>query len=221
MGTMIEHVAIIMDGVRRWARERAVSPAEGWEAGLRAAGEVVRAAAEAGVGNLTLFAPEEEAAAPALVSALGSWRDAGLRLRYVGRGSLPEADLAALEQAERTTADAAGMALNLALDYDGRIELTDAAASVAADIEEGRLAPEQADEQHLARRLYRPEIPDIDLLIRSGGESHLAGFMLWQTAYAEIVFSDALWPDFTPADFRAALDEFGRRVRKFGAVDTI
>ncbi len=215
---MDEHVAIIMDGNARWAAQRDIDEAGGWDAGVRAARAIVEAAAASGVGNLTLYAAEAGARMP-LLTALSDWTEAGLRLRYIGRGDLPAAELARLEEAGR--AQAAGMWLNLALDYDGRIEITDAAAGVAREIEAGRLAPADAGEEEISRHLYRPDVPDIDLLIRTGGEDHLAGFMLWQTAYAEIVFAETLWPDFTPDDLAEALAEFGRRIRKFGAIDTI
>ncbi len=218
---MIEHVAIIMDGDRRWAARHGRSEQEGRQAGTRAARAIVETAAAAGVKHLTLFAPEEEEAGLDLLSALPAWLQVGLRLCYVGRGSLPAENIAALKAAERDTADRLGMSLNLVLDYDGRIEIADAAARVAEEIEQGHLAPEDAGEEQLVRHFYRPGIPDIDLLVRTGGETRLAGFMLWQTAYAEIVFTDKLWPDFTPADLAEAMDEFGRRVRKFGAIDTI
>ncbi len=218
---MIEHVALIMDGDRRWAAQHGLTEAEGWEAGLRAAQAAVQAAAAAHVNSLTLFAPEEDGAGRNLLSSLARWEEEGLRVRYVGRCSLPADILAALEQVEEATAASQGMSLNLALDYEGRIEIADAAARVAEEIEQGRLAPGDAGEQQLVRHLYRSDIPDIDLLVRTGGEAHLAGFMLWQMAYAEIVFLDTLWPDFTPDHLAEAMAEFGRRIRKFGAVDTI
>ncbi len=207
-----------MDGDSRWAVRRGADEAEGWEAGVRAARAIVEASAASGIGNLTLYATEEGARIP-LLSALDGWVEAGLRIRYIGRRGLPATDLARLDEAER--AKAGGMWLNLALDYEGRIEITDAAAGVARAIEEGSLAPEDANEEQLSHHLYRPDVPDVDLLIRTGGEDHLAGFMLWQTAYAELVFTETLWPDFSPEDLAVALAEFGRRTRKFGAIDTI
>lgn len=221
MGVMIEHVAIIMDGSSRWAAQRGLTEAGGLEAGLRAAEAAVQAAAAAEVKDLTLFSPEEDGAGRNLISGLASWEEADLRVRYVGRRSLPADSLAALDEVERATAANPGMRLNLVLDYDGRLEIADAAARVAEDIEQRRLAPDDAGEEQLVRHLYRPDVPDIDLLIRTGGEAHLAGFMLWQIAYAEIVFLDTLWPDFTPEHLAEAMAEFGRRVRKFGAINTI
>ncbi len=217
---MIEHVAIIMDGSRHWAEKSCLPPAAAREAAAGAARAVVRAAAATGVGNLSLF-PAEEDGASFLLPVLAEWLAANLRIRYVGRGTLSPEQLAELGRAEQAAAGNQGMCLNLVLDYDGRVEITDAAARVAEEIEAGSLTPEDADEEQIARHLYRPELPDVDLLIRTGGETHLAGFMLWQIAYAELVFFDTKWPEFTPDDLAAAIAEFGRRTRKFGAINTI
>ncbi len=220
-------VAIIMDGNRRWAEGRGLSVADGHREGTRALRRTVEAAIDRGVGSLAVYGfstenwtrPADEVAT--LMEILGETIDRelpdlaeqGVRTRFLGRRDRVPGDLPArMEELERATAERDVLQLWIAFDYGGRAEIVEATRRL---IEDG-VAPADVDEQALAARLYAPDLPDPDLVIRASGEKRLSNFMLWQSAYAELVFTDTLWPDFGAADLTAALDEFAQRQRRFG-----
>jgi undecaprenyl diphosphate synthase len=221
------HVAVIMDGNRRWARQRGLIEAEGHAAGVEAIRPLLRRATERGVSVLSLYAfsrenwSRSEDEVQTLFGLLESAiRDEtpelvrqGVRVRILGRmDELPAATRASIEEALAATAGGARMTLNVAFNYSGRSEIVDAARRCIADgLEAGQL-----DEAAIEARLYTSDLPDPDLLIRTGGDLRISNFLIWQAAYAELYFSDRLWPDFDPDAFDEALAEYARRSRRFG-----
>jgi undecaprenyl diphosphate synthase len=220
-------VAIIMDGSGRWASEHGVSVADGHRAGSRALRPVVETAIDLGIESLAVYAfstenwsrPLEEV--EALMEIFGETIEReledlaaqGVRCRFVGRRDrAPDWLRARMEQLETATADKARLQLWIAFDYGGRAELVDAARRLV----ESGLEPDSVDEAALAGSLYEPEMPDPDLVIRTSGERRISNFLLWQSAYAEYVFTDTLWPDFGPEDLRTAIEEYTSRRRRFG-----
>lgn len=228
------HVAIIMDGNGRWARERGLPHAVGHRAGAEAVRRVMNACKTAGVRVLTLYSfstenwkrPEEEVRAlMGLLLELVSAETEGLverdiRLRVIGRREgLPGDVRAALESAVERTGGCSGATLCLALNYGSRSEIVDAARSLAEDVKSGTLSPEAIDEAAIGDRLYTSGLPDPDLLIRTAGEMRVSNFLLWQISYAELHVTDVRWPDFGEAEFFDALREYQSRDRRFG--DTV
>ena len=226
------HVAIIMDGNGRWAAARGLPRLAGHRAGAQAVRRTVEAAIREGVGWLTLYAfSSENWRRPAdevtglkgllrhyLRQELAELHQEGVRMRVIGDPARFESEITAeLEAAERLTAGNTRLNLNVALSYGGRDEIVQAARAAARAVRDGGLDPEAIDERALAGWLTTAGMPDPDLVIRTSGEHRLSNFLLWQSAYAELVFLDVLWPDFHAAEFRAALDEYGRRERRFGA----
>jgi undecaprenyl diphosphate synthase len=225
------HVAVIMDGNGRWAERRGLDRNQGHRAGIESVREIVRAAHELGVGVLTLYAfstenwsrPKDEV--DALMGLLEHYLDAeideldrnGIRLRAMGRlERLPDAARAKLEQAVARTADNTEMLVLFALSYGGRTEIADAARKLARDVEQGKLDPDSIDEKTFAERLYEPELPDPDLLIRTGGDARVSNFLLWQIAYTELHVTDVMWPDFRKPDLVEAIWQFQQRERRYG-----
>jgi len=221
------HVAIIMDGNRRWARERGLPELEGHAAGVEAIRNVLRHAVRRGVPYLTLYAFSRENWARSdeevsglfglLESAIGretdELREQGVRVRVLGRlAELPADTRSSIEEALAETADGARLTLNIAFNYAGRTELVDAFRRLASS----GTAPDDIDEAAISGALYTAGQPDPDLVIRTGGEQRLSNFLIWQSAYAELYTCDVLWPDFGPETFDAALLEFARRTRRFG-----
>jgi undecaprenyl diphosphate synthase len=221
------HVAIIMDGNRRWARQRNLSELDGHAAGVEAIRELLRHAVRRGVPVMTLYAfsrenwarSDEEVTGlfglleAAIRSETEELRAQGVRIRLLGRlDELPDATRASIGEALGATADGDRMQLNIAFNYAGRTELVDAFRRLAAS----GISPEQIDESAISASLYTAGLPDPDLVIRTGGEQRLSNFLIWQSAYAEFYSCDALWPDFGPDAFDAALLEFARRHRRFG-----
>ena len=217
-------VAIIMDGNGRWAAGRGVTVAEGHRAGSRALRPVVETAIDAGVESLVVYAFSTENWArssdevSALMDIFGETIDRelldlaeqGVRTQFVGRRDrAPEWLQAKMRELEEATAGETKLSLWIAFDYGGRAELVEAARRIA---ESG----EEVDEETFARHLYAPEMPDPDLVIRTSGELRVSNFLLWQSAYAEFVFTDTLWPDFGPDEFRAAIEDYASRRRRFG-----
>jgi len=221
------HVAVIMDGNGRWAERRGLARSEGHRAGVEAVREITRAARERGIGWLTLYAfssenwqrPKDE------VDVLMSLPEAyfstelaeaqrhDVRIRTIGRRDrLPPSARTSVEEAVEATRGNSGMQLVFALSYGGRQEIVDAARRL---IQAGA-DPDALDEKALAAQLDDPELPEVDLLIRTGGEQRISNFLLWQTAYAEIVFTDRLWPEFGPAELDEALADYRQRERRFG-----
>ena len=221
-------VAIIMDGNGRWASARGLPVAEGHREGARALRRTVEAAIDLGIGSLAVYAfstenwsrPADEVAAimklldETIDRELPDLAKQGVRTRFFGRRDrVPEALQAKMAGLEAETAANEGLQLWIAFDYGGRAELVEAARRL---LEDG-ISPERVDEEAFAARLFAPGLPDPDLVIRTSGEQRLSNFLLWQSAYAELVFTDTLWPDFGEEPLRAALDEYGSRGRRFGA----
>jgi undecaprenyl diphosphate synthase len=220
-------VAVIMDGNGRWAAARGLDVAEGHRAGSRALRPVVETAIDLGVRSLAVYAfstenwtrSAEEVAA--LMDIFGETIDRelvdlaaqGVRTRFIGRRDrAPEWLQARMADLEEATADKSTLSLWIAFDYGGRAELVEAARRLV----ENGVEADDVDEGLFARYLYAPDMPDPDLLIRTSGELRVSNFLLWQSAYAELVFTDALWPDFGPDEFRRALEDYAGRRRRFG-----
>lgn len=227
------HVAIIMDGNGRWAKARHLPRAAGHRKGMEAVRAVVKAAGEAGVEYLTLFGfssenwkrPEDEVKDLMGLLRLYLRKDAldlhrqGVRLRVIGdRARLAPDIQEQLAEVEAMTAANAALTLVIAISYGGRDELVRAARALAREAAAGTLDPESIDETALSARLFTGGIPDPDLLVRTSGEQRISNFLLWQSAYTEFVFVDTLWPDFDRDAFAAALEAYGRRERRYGAV---
>ncbi|RIL07065.1 MAG: isoprenyl transferase [Proteobacteria bacterium] len=225
------HVAIIMDGNGRWAERRGLDRIHGHRAGIESVRAAVRAAHELGVGVLTLYAFSTEnwsrpkGEVDALMGLLEHYLEAeidelhrnGIRLRAMGRlERLPEAARAKLDDAIARTRDNAEMTVVFALSYGGRTEIVDAARRLARDVEQGKLDAESIDEKTFASYLYEPEIPDPDLLIRTGGDARVSNFLLWQIAYSELHVTDVMWPDFRKSHLVDAIGEFQQRERRYG-----
>ncbi len=226
------HVAIIMDGNGRWATARGLPRLAGHRAGVEAVRRTIRSAVEHGVGWLTLYAfSSENWRRPAgevldltgllrhfLRSEIRELHEQGVRIRVIGDRTRFDADIQAdLAGAERLTAANARLTVVVALSYGARAEIVAAARAVAAEVAAGRMDAAEITEESFAARLSTPDIPDPDLIIRTSGEQRLSNFLLWQAAYAELVFLDVLWPDFGAAHFAEALAEYARRERRFGA----
>lgn len=232
-GAVPQHVAIIMDGNGRWARDRFLPRTLGHRSGMEAVREVVEGAVEAGVGVLSLFAFSREnwerpaTEVEALMSLLEEYvaRESdelvakGVQVRVLGDLSRlrPAAALAARSVVERTAGNDR-LVLNLFISYGARDEIVQAARALARDAAAGRLDPEAIDEAAVASRLYTAGCPDPDLLIRTSGERRISNFLLWQLAYAELYISPVLWPDFTRQALFEALRDYQRRERRFGRV---
>ena len=227
------HIAIIMDGNGRWAKERGLPRREGHRAGAESVREMVETCRELGVEFLTVYAfssenwrrPRNEIRA--LMRLLNRFLEEkaeelmrqNVRLAAIGNlDRLPPDTRQRLDDAIERTAPNTAMTLVLALSYGSREEITEAARSLVADAAEGRLRPEEVTEELLASRLYTAGIPDPDLLIRTSGEMRISNFLLWQISYAEIIIVPKFWPDFRRNDLLEAVQEYSRRHRRFGAV---
>lgn len=226
------HVAVIMDGNRRWAQARGLPVALGHRAGADAARRTIEAAMRAGVSWLTLFAfSSENWARPAdevqelttllrhyLRVEVGHLAKEGVRLRVIGeRERFGQETRAAILQAEERTLGGVRLNLTVALSYGARAEILSAARAVAEACVRGELSPDAIDEASFGARLFTAGMPDPDLIIRTSGEQRISNFLLWQAAYAELIFQPVLWPDFGPDHFEAALADFAARERRFGA----
>ena len=226
------HIAIIMDGNGRWAAARGLPRVAGHRAGAQAVRRTIESAAEAGVGWLTLYAFSSEnwrRPVDEVLELTGLLRHylrqevaeltrQGVRVRVLGQRARFDDDVQSeLARAEQVTRDNRRLNLNIALSYGARDEIAAAARAVAADAAAGRLDPAALTVEVFERYLSTAGMPDPDLVIRTSGEHRLSNFLLWQSAYAELVFLDVLWPDFGPVAFDAALAEFARRERRFGA----
>jgi undecaprenyl diphosphate synthase len=227
--TVPTHVAIIMDGNGRWAAQRGWPRIKGHKAGVQAVERILEAASDAGVRHLSLYAfstenwkrpPLEVGALMALLRMylrmfVHQLTRKGIRFHHLGAlaGMPPgvRADMKALEDA---TAGNTGMTFHLAVNYGSRLELAQAARRC---VEDG-LRPDEIDEAALGARLWTADMPDVDLLIRTSGEHRISNFLLWQSAYAELYMTDLLWPDFSPADLRVALEAYAQRERRFGGI---
>jgi undecaprenyl diphosphate synthase len=225
------HVAIIMDGNRRWARAHRRPPIEGHRRGARTLRAITRAAYDAGIEVLTVYAFSEEnwhrdQAEVGLLLELCSYfakkeleplRRENVRVRVLGNiAGLPAAPRTALEELIAGTRENSGLILNLAINYSARAEMTEAIRALALDVAGGNLDPARIDEPLISSYLYTRGLPDPDLLIRTGGELRLSNFLLYQVAYTELWSTGTYWPEFTAAEFAGALAEYAKRQRRFG-----
>ena len=230
-GTVPRHVAIIMDGNGRWAAKRGLPRVAGHRAGAEAVRTTVRAAAEAGVEVLTLYAfssenwrrsDEEVSDLTALMRfyldrEIATLERDGVRLEFIGEPAAFGSDLATrMRQATERTRHNGKITLVIALNYGSRAEIAGAARRLAEKVADGELAAESIDEVAIDRQLQTSAWPDLDLLIRTSGEVRLSNFLLWQAAYAELIFLDTLWPDFNEASLEEALGQYAVRQRRYG-----
>lgn len=228
------HVAVVMDGNGRWAKQRGLARTEGHKAGESSLFDVIEGALEMGISHLSAYAfsTENWKRSPDEVRfLLGFNRETirnrrdelharGVRVRWSGRsGMLWKSVLSELRDAEEMTRDNTGMTLQFCVNYGGRAEIVDAAREVAHRAAAGELAPEKITEDTLSQHLYAPEIPPVDLFVRSSGEQRLSNFLLWQSAYAEFVFLDTLWPDFDRRDLWRACEIYAGRDRRYGGAE--
>jgi len=229
------HVAVVMDGNGRWAHQRGLPRTRGHEAGEAALFDVVEGAIEVGVRWISAYAfsTENWKRSPEEVRFLmGFNRDVirrrrdemhamGVRVRWAGRRPrLWRSVIAELEEAERLTRGNQVLTLTMCVNYGGRAEIADAAAAIAREAVAGRLNPAKVDVRTVARYLDEPAMPDVDLFIRSSGEQRISNFLLWQSAYAELVFLDTLWPDVDRRHLWAAIEDYARRDRRYGGTVT-
>ena len=227
------HVAIIMDGNGRWAKERGLPRVEGHRHGVESVRAVVRAAGEVGIKYLTLYAfsvenwnrPKDEVdtlmkyLARFLKGEIGELNRNNVRLEAIGQiYRLPEYVQEQLARTREALSKNNGLTLILALSYGGRQEVVDAVRSIASKVKQGRLEPAEINEQVVNQHLYTHQYPDPDLLIRTSGELRVSNFMLWQISYTEFVLTPTLWPDFRKTELFSALEEYTRRHRRFGAL---
>ncbi len=225
------HVAIIMDGNGRWAKQHKIKIALGHRTGVEALRAIIRESSDIGIEALSLYAfstenwkrdPAEVEALMGLLlefftSEIDELHEKNVRIRILGdKDGMPPKQRAALISAEERTRDNAGLKLNIAINYGGRAELVRAARSLARKAAAGEISPEDITEDTLAGELYTAGLPDVDLLIRTSGEMRLSNFLLYQCAYAEFLFPTVLWPDFTLNDYHEALAAFARRDRRYG-----
>ena len=231
MDIIPQHVAIIMDGHGRWARQRGLDRTQGHIEGVKRVDEIVEAASNAGLKALTLYTfstenwsrPDTEVSMlmqtliTALSQKLMKLCANKVRMRVSGsRSGAPQAVLDAFDRTVQATRDNPGMVLNVAFNYGGRQEIMDAVRSIARDCADGRVTPAAIDEALFASRLYTAGLPDPDLLIRTSGEKRISNFLLWQLSYAEFYFTDKFWPEFTVEEFNKALADFAARERRYG-----
>ena len=227
-----KHVAIIMDGNGRWAKQHKLKVALGHRAGTEALREIIRNSSDIGIQALTLYAfstenwnrPQTEVEALMQLildffqSEIDELDEKNVRITILGdKTGLPEKQCAALMEAETRTMKNTGLRLNIAINYGSRAELARAAQELAKDVRNGVIRPEDITEERFAQKLYTDGQPDADLMIRTSGEMRLSNFLLWQCSYAEFVFPTVLWPDFDLKQYHACIAEFQGRKRRFGA----
>ncbi|THE12979.1 isoprenyl transferase [Bacillus timonensis] len=228
-----EHIAIVMDGNGRWAKKRGLPRVAGHKEGVSTVFKIVKAAAKCNVKVLTLYTfstenwkrPKSEVETilrlpkeflhiylPELISN-------NVRIEAIGdMDNLPAHTREAIQYAIQRTRDNDGLQLNFALNYGGRTEILNAMKKMFSDMNDSKMSLDELDEQRFSRYLYTADLPDPDLLIRTGGEKRLSNFLLWQLAYTEFWFTDVLWPDFSEKEFLQALDEFRNRKRRYGGI---
>lgn len=233
MTTVPRHIAVIMDGNGRWARERGLPRIKGHMEGSQAAGRCVEACAKAGVEFLTLYAfstenwkrpPEEVGALMELLERFLKEKRADMvekkvRLQTIGRtGDLPPACQAELRETIAATAGGTALTLILALSYSGRLEVIDGIRNIVRGIREGTIREEDISPELLSQNLYTKDYPDPDLLIRTSGEMRLSNFLLWQISYTELYVTPKCWPDFDNDDLQAAINDYSARQRRYGGL---
>jgi undecaprenyl diphosphate synthase len=229
-----DHVAIVMDGNGRWAKQRGLPRTEGHGAGEAALWDTVKGAVEVGVKWLTVYAfsTENWSRPPAEVLYLMNFNRGllqrrreelhrmNVRIRFIGRRDwrVPRSVLREIELSEDRTRDNTGMTLTIAFNYGGRKEVVDAVKQLAREVQAGTLKPSKIDDDAIAARLYAPDMPDPDLLIRTSGEMRTSNFLLWELAYSELWFTPVFWPDFTREYLFEAIRDFQKRERRFGGI---
>jgi undecaprenyl diphosphate synthase len=228
------HVAIVMDGNGRWAQQRGLPRTEGHGAGEEALWDTVQGAVQVGLPWLTVFAfsTENWRRPPQEVrylmnfnrSLLRRRRDElhrmNVRIRFIGRRNwrVPRSVLKEIREAEALTATNTGTTFSIAFNYGGRAEIVDAVKDLAREVRDGTLRPESIDEEKIVERLYRPDMPPPDLLIRTSGEQRISNFLLWEVAYSELWFTPVFWPDFDREHLFEAIRDFQKRSRRFGGL---
>ncbi len=227
------HVAVIMDGNGRWAKERHLPRVEGHRRGVESVRAIVRAAGELGIKYLTLYAfsvenwnrPKDEVdtlmkyLARFLKTEIGELNRNNVQLNAIGQiWRLPEAAQKQLEKTKAALAKNNGLTLTLSLSYGGRTEIIEGVREIAKKVQDGTLVPEEVNEHLISQHLYTANMPDPDLVIRTSGEMRVSNFLLWQISYAEFVVTDTLWPDFRKPQFYEALEAYTQRHRRFGGV---
>lgn len=232
-GRLPRHIAIIMDGNGRWAKQRNLPRIQGHERGARSVRAIVTHCARLGIEALTLYSfstenwrrPRDEVdfLMELYVRYLIAERDTimsnDVRFMHIGRrNGLPEAVRDEMDKTIELSRGNTGLRLCLALNYGSRHEIVDAVRAIAKKVREGGLAPNDIDERSISSSLYTVGLPDPDLLIRTAGEQRVSNFLLWQISYAELYVCDALWPDFTPENLNAAIRDFAARERRFGDI---
>ena len=226
------HVAIIMDGNGRWAKAKGLPRAAGHAQGAEAVRRTVKAASDLGIQYLTLYGfslenwkrPAKEIADLMgllrlyLRKEISELHREGVRIRFIGDRSMLAADIISLiEMSEQKTRANTKLDLVIALSYGSRQEITAAVRQLVEDVAAGEISADAIDENALGARLYTADIPDPDLIVRTSGEQRISNFLLWQSAYAEFVFTDVLWPDFSREKLEDSIEEFSRRERRYGA----
>ncbi len=225
------HVAIIMDGNGRWARQRKLPRTAGHKEGVKASQEIIKASGEAGVRYLTLFAfssenwsrPKNEVSAlmdlflRSLETEAQNLADNGVRLKFLGQvDTFSQKLFDQMLRAEQLTENNDKLFLNIAVNYGGKWDICQAAKAVAEEYKKGMLTLSDIDEANFESRLVTKDMPAPDLFIRTGGETRISNFLLWQLAYTELYFSEVLWPEFTPDELNKAFDAYRSRQRRFG-----
>ncbi len=228
------HIAFIMDGNGRWARQRGFARTHGHEKGVEVLRTITRRCVDLGVEEMTCFAlstenfrrrPDDEIdflldlLARYLSKESDELDELGVRLKFIGRiEELPPGCRADLERSVRSSSANEKMTLRLAINYGGRCEIVDAARQIAREVAGGTLDPAKVDEKEIESRLYEPMMPDPDLVIRTAGDLRISNFLLWQSSYSELYFAPSSWPDFTTADLDRALEAYQERERRFGSI---
>jgi undecaprenyl diphosphate synthase len=231
LGAVPKHIAMVMDGNGRWANERGLTRTEGHRAGEAALLEAVAGASNAGVENLTAYAFSTEnwkRSTEEVKFLMGYNKDVlrrrrdllmewNVRIRWSGsERRLWPSVVRELRVAEEMTKNNTGLVLTMAVNYGGRQEIVAAVNKILQEVSASGSVPKSITEKTIQKRLYVPELPDVDMFLRSSGEMRISNFMLWQSSYAELIFMDVLWPDFTRESMWEAIGEFGRRQRRFG-----
>lgn len=231
-----EHIGIIMDGNGRWAKKRGLNRWDGHKEGANVFRRICSYACDIGIKSITFYAfstenwrrpPEEVAAIMDLFrDYLGEAEDReneniqkGMQMHFIGRrDDMPDDIVSLMETAEENSKDANKIKVNIAINYGGRLEIVEAVKKIAEKVKNGEMNPEDITEDDISQNVYTAGQSDPDLIIRPSGEYRLSNFLLWQSAYSELWFSDILWPDFTPEDLEKAIDDYNNRNRRFGGV---
>ena len=231
-----EHIAIIMDGNGRWAKQRGLKRTEGHKRGAEVFREICQYCTDIGIKYVTFYAFSTEnwkrskVEVTAIMNLLRKYLDemferadeneeAGYCVKFIGsREGMPKDIVKMMDTVESRTGDKNTTYINVAVNYGGRAEITAAVKEIAKGVKEGEISIDDIDEDMISRGLYTAGQPDPDLIIRPSGEYRLSNYLLWQSAYSEIYIDDVLWPDYTPKDLDRAIEEYGRRNRRFGGV---